>query len=103
MDKTKIEVIDKLPPPTSVKGIKSFLRHTRFHRRLIKDFSKIANFVYMLLEHGRPLNFDENCLKVFVELKKALITLPFVVASDWSMPFELMCDASDYSVGAVLG
>ena len=59
VDKTKIEVIDKLVPPISVKGIRSFLRHVRFYRKLIKDFSKIPKPLYMLLEHDRPFNFDE--------------------------------------------
>ena len=52
----------------------------------------------MLLEHDIPFKFDEDCLKAFEELKKTLITAP-----DWSLPFELMCDANNYSVQAVLG
>ena len=63
MDKSKIEVIDKFPPPTSVKGIKSFLGHHIFYRRFIKDFSKIAKPLCMLLEHDRLFNFDEDYLK----------------------------------------
>ena len=103
MDKAKIEVIDKHPLPTSVKGIRRFLGHAGFDRRFIKYFSKIAKHLFMLLEHDRPFNFDENYLKDFVELKRALVTALVVVAPDWSMSFELMCDASDHSVGAVLG
>ena len=56
----------------------------------------------MLLEHNKPFNFNENCLKAFTELKKALVTSLVVIALDWSMPFELMCDASDHSVRAML-
>ena len=48
-------------------------------------------------------HFDEQCLKAFMELKKVLITAPVVIAPDWSLPFELMCNASDHFVGAVLG
>ena len=57
----------------------------------------------MLLEHGKPFNLDEDCFKAFSELKKALVTAPVVIAPDWSIPFGLMRDASDHSVGAVLG
>ena len=72
-DNTKIGVINKLPPPTLVNGIRSFLGHVGFYKRFIKDFSKIAKPLCMLLEHDRPFNFNENCLNVFIELKKALV------------------------------
>ena len=62
-----------------------------------------AKRLCILLEHERPFNFDEDCLKAFGELKKALVTEHVVIPLDWSLPFELMCDASDHSVGAVLG
>lgn len=103
VDKAKIEVIDKLPPPTSVKGIKSFLGHVGFYRRFIKDFSKVAKPLCSLLEHDKPFHLDKDCLQAFGELKKALITAPVVISPDWTLSFELMCDASDHSVGAVLG
>ncbi|KAH9680288.1 hypothetical protein KPL71_026499 [Citrus sinensis] len=103
VDKAKIEVIDKLPPPTLVKGIRSFLGHAGFYRRFIKDFSKVAKPLYSLLEHDKPFHFDKECLQAFGELKKALITALRVISPYWTLPFELMCDASDHSVGAVLG
>ena len=57
----------------------------------------------MLLEHDRPFNFDEKCVNAFMELKRALVTVVIIAAPDWSMSFKLMYDASDHSVGAVLG
>ena len=56
----------------------------------------------MLLEQDRPFKFDEDCLKVFVALKKALVTAPVVITLDQSMPFKLMCDVSNHSVGVML-
>ena len=82
VDKAKIEVIDKLSPPTSVKGIRSFLGHAGFYKRFIKDFSKIAKLLCSLLEHDKPFNLDEDCLKAFSELKKSLVTSPVVIAPD---------------------
>ena len=56
-----------------------------------------------LLAQGVPFEFDSQCLHAFTVLKDKLISAPVVVAPDWSFPFELMCDASDYAIGAVLG
>ncbi|XP_042038342.1 uncharacterized protein LOC121784247 [Salvia splendens] len=103
MDKAKIDVISKLPPPTNVKGIRSFLGHAGFYRRFIKDFSKIAKPLCNLLEKDAKFVFDDACLNAFELLKMKLVEAPIIVAPDWSKPFELMCDASDYAVGAVLG
>ena len=103
VDKAKIEAIEKLPPPSSVKGIRSFLGHAGFYRRFIKDFSQIAKPLSNLLVHGIPFEFDSQCFHAFSVLKDMLISAPIVVAPDWSYPFELMCDASDFAIGAVLG
>ncbi|XP_016730765.1 uncharacterized protein [Gossypium hirsutum] len=102
-NRAKIEVIEKFPPPTSAKGIRSFLGHAGFHRRFIEDFSKISKPLCTFLEQNRPFNFDEQCLVAFEKLKKKLITAPIVVALDWTLPFKLMCDASDYAVRVMLG
>jgi hypothetical protein len=103
VDKAKVEVIEKLPPPVNVKGIRSFLGHAGFYRRFIKDFSKIAKPLSNLLNKDKSFNFDSSCLISFEELKQRLITAPVIIAPDWTLDFELMCDASDYAVGAVLG
>ncbi|KAL4388517.1 hypothetical protein GQ457_09G015730 [Hibiscus cannabinus] len=100
VDKAKVEVIEKLPPPTTVKGIRSFLGHARFYRRFIKDFSKISKPLCNLLQQNQPFVFYEDCQGAFKELKKKLISAPIVVPPDWTSPFELMCDASDYAVRA---
>nr|GEW04395.1 reverse transcriptase domain-containing protein [Tanacetum cinerariifolium] len=68
VDKAKIDVISKLPHPSTVKGIRSFLGHA-------------------------------ECIDAFQTLKRMLTETPILIAPDWDMPFELMCDA----IGAVLG
>jgi hypothetical protein len=69
----------------------------------MKDFSKITKSLTNLLQKDVPFDFNEKCLAAFQTLKRALITAPFIQPPDWSQPFEIMCDASDYAVGAVLG
>ncbi|KAD3337312.1 hypothetical protein E3N88_32832 [Mikania micrantha] len=103
VDKAKIETISKLPPPTSVKAVRSFLGHAGFYRRFIKDFSKITRPITRLLEKEVEFVFDDDCLRAFEFLKERLVSAPILIAPDWSQPFELMCDASDFAVGAVLG
>ncbi|GJR15915.1 reverse transcriptase domain-containing protein [Tanacetum coccineum] len=103
VDKAKIDVISKLPPPTNVKGIKSFLKHVNFYRHFIKDFSKITRPLTKLLEKDSPLEFNDECHKAFNSLKEKLTCAPVIVSPNWNLPFELICDASDFAVGAVLG
>nr|XP_009789420.1 PREDICTED: uncharacterized protein LOC104237048 [Nicotiana sylvestris] len=103
VDREKIEIIFKLHPPTSVKGVRSFLVHAGFYRRFIKVFSKIANPMCKLLEKDATFVFDKKCLKAFEELKQNLTMELISVTPDWSLPFELICDASGVADGAVLG
>ncbi|GJS20203.1 reverse transcriptase domain-containing protein [Tanacetum coccineum] len=78
-------------------------RRHRFYRRFIKDFSKISRPMTHLLEKNTPFIFSEECIQAFQTLKKKLTEAPILIAPNWDQPFELMCDASDYSIGAVMG
>jgi len=82
VDKAKVGVIENLPPPISVKGIRSFLGHAGFYRHFIKDFSKISKPLCNLLEKDVPFKFDDECLAAFETLKKSLITAPVITAPD---------------------
>ena len=59
IDQAKVSIIETLLPPTTVKGIKSFLGHAGFYRRFIKDFSKISRPLCRLLENDAKFDFDE--------------------------------------------
>ncbi|GJZ42004.1 reverse transcriptase domain-containing protein [Tanacetum coccineum] len=98
VDKAKIDVIAKLPHPTTVKGVRSFLGHAGFYRRFIKDFSKISRPMTHLLEKNTPFIFSDDCIQAFQTLKKKLTEAPILIALDWDLPFELMCDASDFAI-----
>ncbi|GJX25074.1 reverse transcriptase domain-containing protein [Tanacetum coccineum] len=80
VDKAKIDVIAKLPHPTTVKGIRSFLGHAGFYRRFIKDFSKISRPMTHLLEKNTPFIFSEECIQAFQTLKKKLTEAPILIA-----------------------
>ncbi|KAI5338555.1 hypothetical protein L3X38_017826 [Prunus dulcis] len=103
VDKAKINIITNLPPPSSVKGVRSFLGHAGFYRRFIKNFSSISRPLCNLLAKDAVFEFDEICMEAFTTLKKELTSAPIIIAPDWSLPFEIMCDASDFAIGAVLG
>ncbi|GJT91470.1 reverse transcriptase domain-containing protein [Tanacetum coccineum] len=103
VDRAKVDVIAKLPHPTTVKGVRSFLGHAGFYRRFIQDFSKISRPMTHLLEKETPFFFSKECIESFNTLKRKLTEAPILIAPDWDLPFELMCDASDFAIGAVLG
>nr|GEX85583.1 reverse transcriptase domain-containing protein [Tanacetum cinerariifolium] len=98
VDKAKVDVIAKIPHPTTVKGIRSFLGHVGFYRRFIQDFLKIARSMTRLLEKDTPFFFSKECVEAFQTLKRKLTEAPILIAPDWDLPFELMCDASDFAI-----
>ena len=78
VDQAKVSVIETLMPPTTAKGIRSFLGHAGFYRRFIKDFSKISRPLCRLLEKETKLEFDENYKCAFEEIKAKLISAPIM-------------------------
>ena len=103
VDKAKVDVIKTLPYPTNVRGIRSFLGHAGFYRRFIKDFSKITEPMCKLLQKDVEFHFTEDCKKAFDKLKDMLTTSPIIQPPDWTLPFEILCDASNQAMGAILG
>ena len=83
--------------------MRKFLGHAGFYRRFIIVFSKISKPLYKLLEKDAKFEWDEDCQRSFKELKTYLTTAPIVRAPNWQLPFEVMCDARDLAIGAVLG
>nr|GEW18788.1 reverse transcriptase domain-containing protein [Tanacetum cinerariifolium] len=103
VDREKVGVISKLPHPTTVKGVRSFLGHAGFYRRFIQDFSRIARPMTHLLEKETPFVFSNDCIDAFEALNRKLTEAPILVVPDWNLPFDLRFDASDFAIGAVLG
>ena len=103
VDKAKIDVLSTLPYPASMRKVRSFLGHAGFYRRFIKDFSIIGAPLFQRLQKEMPFDFDEACKRAFDRMKELLTSLPIIQPPDWNLPSEIMCDASDYTVGMVLG
>ncbi|GKF96362.1 hypothetical protein Tco_0289097 [Tanacetum coccineum] len=83
VDKTKVDVIAKLPHPTTVKGIRSFLGHAGFfYLRFIQDFSKITRPMTHLLEKETPFIFSKERIEAFETLKMKLTQALILVAPD---------------------
>nr|GEV15454.1 reverse transcriptase domain-containing protein [Tanacetum cinerariifolium] len=103
LQRIEVDVIAKLPHPTTFKGVRSFLGHVGFYRRFIKDFSKISRPMTHLIEKDTPFVFSEDCIQAFQTLKKKLTEAPILIAPNRDLSFEFMCDASDFAIGAILG
>ena len=93
----------KIPYHINVKGIRSFLGHARLYRRFIKDFSKISKPLKNLLQKGVKFNFNEDCILAFKYIKNALLEALIIKPPIWDEPFELICSANEFDVGAILG
>jgi len=102
VDPAKIEIISALPSPATIREVHSFLGHAGFYRRFIHIFSHVAQPLTNLLQHDMEFIFNDNCKFAFDHLKKCLTIAPIIQPPDWTLPFELMCDASNYAVGAIL-
>ena len=103
IDKSKIDIVYALPYPISMREVHSFLEHTSFYHRFIKNFAKIGVPLFNLLQKEVTFEFNDECRMAFDKLKELLASPPIIQPLDWNLSFEIMCDTSDYAVGAVLG
>ena len=103
VDKANIEVIQNLPLPTTLRDLRSFLGHVGLYGRFIQDFAKVSKPLTTLLCKDKDFVIDKEGERAFEMLKLALIEAPILQICNWDLPFEIMCDASDYALGVVLG
>ena len=103
VDKAKIEVIQNLPLPATLRDLRSFLGHVGFYCGFIQDFAKVYKPLTTLLCKDKDFFINKEGEHAFEMLKLALIKALILQSLNWDLPFEIMCDASDYAVGAVLG
>ena len=115
VDRAKVDLISNMPVPSYMKQVRSFLGHAGFHRRFIKDFSKVACPLTDLLTNDTLFVIDEFCVKAFEKLRSLLVSDPLVQPLNFSLPFEIVCapnfslpfeivhDAYDFAIRAILG
>ncbi|RDX99950.1 Retrovirus-related Pol polyprotein from transposon 17.6, partial [Mucuna pruriens] len=103
VDKAKIHVISSLPNPASMREVQSFLGHAGFYKLFIQDFSKVTLPLSKLLQKDTNFIFDQSFVDAFQELKRRLSSTPILQAPNWELPFELICDTINSTLGAVLG
>ena len=103
VDKAKIELIQNLPLPSTIRDLRSFLGHVGFYRKFIQDFAKVSKLLITLLCKDKYFIIDKEGKRAFTMLKQALIKAPILQSPNWDLPFEITSDALDYAVGAVLG
>ena len=89
VDKAKVEVTQEL---------RSFLGHFGFYRRFIKDFAKVLKPLTFLLCKEKDLIIEEEGKHAFIQLKQSLVEAPILQSPNWDLPFEIMCDASNFAV-----
>jgi len=92
-----------LPTSKSIKDVRSFLGHAGFYRRFIKDFNVISKSLCDLLTKDNVFEWTEHCEEACVKLKNLLPSALVIQPPNWSLSFEIMCHASIYVVGAILG
>eukprot|EP00253_Pinus_taeda_P014788 PITA_14788 len=103
VDRSKVEVISKLPIPNCQKDVRSFLGFTGYYRIFIENFTKIASPLFKLLTKEYELKWNPDCQSAFETLKTRISEAPILRGPNWKLPFHTSTDASDTTLGAVLG
>ena len=103
VDKAKVEVIQDLTLPKSIKELRSFHGHVGFYRHFIRDFAKVSKPLTSLLCKDNDFIIEEEGKQVCMQLKQSFVEAPILQSPNWDISFEIMCDALDFTVGAVLG
>ena len=102
MDPTKLTAIDTWKPPTSVKGVCSFLGFANFYHKFIPNYSNIVTPLTFLTKKDQPWTWTSLQQCTFNHLRKIFSSTPVLTIPDTSRSFSLMTDASLLAAGAVL-
>ena len=101
-DPDKIKVIKNLPNPTNVTEVRSFLGMVGYYRRFIPSFAELSEPLNKLLKKNAKFNWTTECTHSVNQFKSLLISAPILRRPDFTKPFQIVCDASNVGIGAVL-
>ena len=102
VDPAKIAIILNLPPPNSIKQVRTTLGHIGYYRKFIKGYAKIIAPMEKLLKHDVKFKWTEECQQSLEILKERMVTTPILVFLDWKLPFHVHVDASSMALGVIL-
>ena len=103
-ERAKIQAISDFTPPTTKKGVRSFLGITGYYRKFIPHYATIATPLTDLTRKSQPnkVVWTPDCAESFQKLKNALCSVPILQSPNFDEKFILQTDASDRGIGAVL-
>ena len=102
VDPMKITIIVNLPPPNSVKQLRTTLGHTGYYMKLIKEYAQITTPMEMLLKCHAMFEWKQECQRSLYILKEKMVTTSILVFLDWKLPFHVHVDASSIALGVIL-
>jgi hypothetical protein len=102
VDPTKIEVIVNLPTPHTQTKVLSFFGASEYYRRFMENFARTAALLHALIGN-EEIQWSDKCEVAFTELKKMILTTLVLRGTNWKIPFQISTNASDITIGVVLG
>jgi hypothetical protein len=102
VDPSKISIIVDIPPPTSVRQLRTALEHIGYYIKFIKGYTQITTPMEKILKKYSKFQWPKECQQSFDKLKHKMATMPILIFPDWSKEFNVHVDASSITLGAVL-
>ena len=102
VQQAKVAVLDKLPPPTDLGRLRTFLGFTGYYRRFVKNYASVCKPLTLLTRKEEPWRWEDVQERAFRSLCRALQTAPVLNLPLFSQPFILYTDWSSVGMGAIL-
>jgi hypothetical protein len=103
MDLAKTKVIQHFQTPKTPMQVPRFIGCASYYIHFIENFTKVAHPLFQLLTKDSDFVWTEDCDAAFTRIKELVFSAPILRGTDWALPFHIHTDASQTSIGAVLG